>query len=166
MRVAHLAEWCRIPTSGARAVEPFRLDGMGLLAIPQLATDIPGQPAHMNVGDSDTELLLLRQTADGYEPFQTLPVPGGEDAEFFRIDDRAFLATASIRRGHGPYEFSTESTLYSWTGSRFAPFQAFPGFAAKQWRYFTVAGRHFLALAQGVALPGTESVNRPSLIFQ
>jgi hypothetical protein len=161
-----LVEWCRIPTSGARAVEPFRLDGMSLLAIPQLATDIPGQPAHMNGGDSDTELLLLRRTATGYEPFQTLPVPGGEDAEFFRIDGRAFLATASIRRGHGPYAFGTKSTLYSWTGSRFAPFQDFPGFAAKQWRHFTAAGRHFLALAQGAALPGTESVNRPSQIFQ
>ena len=138
----------------------------GLQAIPQLATDIPGQPAHLNAGDSDTELLLLRRTTDGYEPFQTLPVPGGEDAEFFRIDGRAFLATASIRRGHGPYEFAAESTLFSWTGSRFAPFQVFPGFAAKQWRHFTVAGRHFLALAQGVALPGTESVNRPSQIFQ
>jgi hypothetical protein len=166
MCAAHLAEWCRIPTSGARAVEPFRLDGMSLLAIPQLATDILGQPAQMNGGDSDTELLLLRQTIDGYEPFQTVPAPGGEDAEFFRIDDRAFLATASIRRGHGPYEFGTESTVYCWTGSRFAPFQAFPGFAAKQWRHFTLAGVHFLALAQGVALPGTESVNRPSQIFR
>jgi hypothetical protein len=166
MCAVRLTELSRIPTSGARAVEPFDLDAMSLLAIPQLAYDVAGQPPDMNGGDSDTDLLLLRRTAGGYEPFQTLPVPGGEDAEFFRIGDRAFLATASIRRGHGPYEFATESTVYSWTGARFEPFQSFPGFAAKQWRHFTVGDQHFLALAQGVALPATASMNQPSRIFR
>jgi hypothetical protein len=157
-----LTEWCRVPTSGARAVQPFEVDGLSLLAIPQLAYDLPGQPAAMNGGDSDTDLLLLRRTTEGYEPFQTLPVPGGEDAEFFRIDDRAFLATASIRDGNGPYRFDIESTVYEWNGSRFEPYQSFPGFAAKQWRHFTISGEHFLALAQGVAMPGS----RPSQIFR
>ena len=157
-----LTEWCRVPTSGARAVEPFEVDGLSLLAIPQLAYDLPGQPAAMNGGDSDTDLLLLRRTADGYEPFQTLPGPGGEDAEFFRIGGRAFLATASIRDGHGPYRFDIESIVYIWNGSRFEPYQSFPGFAAKQWRHFTVGGEHFLALAQGVAMPGS----LPSRIFR
>ena len=159
-----LTEWCRIPTSGARAVAPFELNGLSLLAIPQLAYDVPGQPAHMNGGDSDTEMLILRRTADGYEPFGSLPVPGGEDAEFFRIGDRAFLATASIRTGHGPYDYHTESTVYEWIGPGFLPFQRFPTFAAKQWRHFTVAGQHFLALAQGVATP--EGRNQPSRIFR
>ncbi|HYS38433.1 MAG TPA: hypothetical protein VEO01_22680 [Pseudonocardiaceae bacterium] len=162
----YLTEWSRIPTSGARAVEPFELNGLSLLAVPQLAYDIPGQPAHMNGGDSDTDLLVMRLTADGYEPFDKVPVPGGEDAEFFRIDGRAFLATASIRSGHDPYRFDVESMVHCWNGWRFEPFQPFPGFAAKQWRHFTVAGQHFLALAQGVALPGTESLSRPSRIFR
>jgi EPTP domain len=166
MCAARLVEWCRIPTSGARAVEPFELDGMSLLAIPQLAYDQPGQPANMNGGDSDTDLVILRRTGNGYEQFQSVPAPGGEDAEFFRIGDRAFLATASIRSGAGPYRFATDSTVYGWTGSKFEPFQVFPGFAAKQWRHFTVADQHFLALAQGVALPATEAVNRPSHIFR
>jgi hypothetical protein len=147
-------------------VEPFQLDGMSLLAVPQLAVDVPGQAANMNGGDSDVELLLLRGTGDGYERFQSLPVPGGEDAEFFRIGARAFLATASIRSGRGPYRFSVDSHLYLWNGSRFELFQSFPGYAAKQWRHFTVAGEHFLALAQGVALPDTEAENRPSRIFR
>ena len=99
MFASHLTEWSRIPTSGARAVEPFNLDGMSLIAIPQLAYDVPGQSADMNGGDSDTDMLLLRQTTNGYQPFQAVSVPGGEDAEFFRIGDRLFLATASIRSG-------------------------------------------------------------------
>jgi hypothetical protein len=164
MCAARLTEWRRIPTSGARAVEPFELDGLSLLAIPQLAYDVPGEPATMNGGDSDTELLILRRTADGYEPYQTLPAPGGEDAEFFRIGERAFLATASIRSSAD--EFDTTSTVYEWDGTGFVAFQRFPTFAAKQWRHFTIGDRHFLALAQGVAVPATAGRNRPSRIFR
>lgn len=103
MPSAHLTEIQSIATSGARGVEPFDLDGMHLLAIPQLAYDMPGTPADMNGGDSDTDLLLLKRGERGYEPFQRVPAPGGEDAEFFRIGDRAFLAVAGTRTGKGPY---------------------------------------------------------------
>ena len=160
-----LTEFQSLPTSGARAVEPFDLDGMSLLAIPQLAYDVPGTPADMNGGDSTTDLLLFQRGVHGYEPFQQIPLPGGEDAEFFRIGDRAFLAVASIRTGTGPYEFASTSRVLEWDGRSFAEFQEFESFAAKQWKYFTFAGRHFLALAQGVALPGREAENRPSAIF-
>ncbi|WP_326644989.1 hypothetical protein OG884_11830 [Streptosporangium sp. NBC_01755] len=158
----YLVESCRIRTSGARAVELFQVDGLSLLAIPQLAVDVPGQPPGMNVGDSDTELRVLRLTAEGFEPFQSLQVPGGEDAEFFRIGRRAFLATASIRRGQDPYAFGVDSQLYEWDGARFVPFQSVPGFAAKQWRHFTLADQHFLALAQGLPLAGSQ----PSRIYR
>lgn len=159
----HLTEFARVRTSGARAVEPFQLDGLSLLAVPQLAVDVPGSPADMNGGDSDTDLLLLRRNGNEYTPWQTLPAPGGEDAEFFRIGDRAFLAVASIRSGKGPYEYATDSRVFEWTGERFEPFQSFSGFAAKQWRHFEIDDRHFLALAQGVVFPDTP--NRPSEIF-
>ena len=56
-----LTEVQRIPTWGARAVEPVRVGGHDLLAIPQLAKDIPGGPPGMNGGDSDTDLLLLNR---------------------------------------------------------------------------------------------------------
>lgn len=162
-----LTEFAALPASGARAVEPFELDGVHLLAIPQLAYDSPGSPPGMNGGDSDTELLLLRRAEDSdvYEPFQTLPAPGGEDAEFFRIGSRAFLAVASIRSGKGPYRFTTDSVVFEWDGTRFNPFQSFEGFAAKQWRHFAIGERHFLALAQGVTAPGHEQENQPSRIY-
>ena len=35
--LTHLTETQSIATSGARAVEPFELDGMQLLGVPQLA---------------------------------------------------------------------------------------------------------------------------------
>ncbi|MTD59592.1 hypothetical protein GKO32_37240 [Amycolatopsis sp. RM579] len=139
---------------------------MHLLAIPQLAYDVPDTPANMNGGDSDTDLLLLRRGDNGYERWQSIPAPGGEDAEFFRIGDRAFLAVASIRTGSGPYRFATDSRVFEWNGSKFEGFQAFDGYAAKQWKHFRIDDEHFLALAQGVVLPGDDAENLPSRIYR
>ena len=161
-----LTEFCRIPTSGARAVEPFEVDGASWLAVPQLATDVPGTPADMNGGDSDTEVLLLRRAGSGYDVVAALDAPGGEDAEFFSIDGRRFLAVASIRSGAGPYDYTTPSRLFEWSGDKFLPYQTFPGYAAKQWRHLEVDGRHFLALAQGLARPGQDAASRPSEIHE
>jgi len=161
-----LSELQRIPTSGARAVEVFHVGGLDLLAIPQLARDVPGGPAGMNGGDSDTDLVLLRLADGRYEPFATLPGPGGEDAEFFTIGDRAFLAVASIRTGAGPYRYTTSSRIFEWIDGTFAEFQAVPSHAAKQWRHWTVGDRHFLGLAQGVEVPHVEGPNRPSMIYE
>ena len=118
-----LTELQRIPTSGARAVETFAVGGHELLAVPQLALDVPGEKAAMNGGDSDTELLLLRRVDERFVPFATLPASGGEDAEFFTIGDRSFLAVASIRSGSGPYRYAIESTIFVWQDEGFVPFQ-------------------------------------------
>jgi hypothetical protein len=164
--MAHLTEMSRAATSGARAVEPFRAGGLSLVAVPQLATDVPGAPPDMNGGDSDTSLLLLSWDGTDLREHQRLAAPGGEDAEFFRIGDRAFLAVASLRTGRGPYEFAVPSRIFEWLDGRFEPFQQVPTFAAKQMKAFTVGDRHFLALAQGVAPPGVQLPNRPSLILE
>ncbi|HEX4087231.1 MAG TPA: hypothetical protein VHZ33_00880 [Trebonia sp.] len=166
-----LTEVERVPTSGARAVEPVRVAGRDLLAIPQLAIDVPGTPPGMNGGDSDTELLLLDRDRGRLAPWATLPAPGGEDAEFFTIGDRAFLAVASIRSGAGPYQFATTSTIFEWQGDGFVPFQEVPTFAAKQWRHWQIRGRHFLGLAQGVILPPGQAgpdqgANRDSVVYE
>ena len=159
-----LAEVCRIATSGARGVTPFTIGGRDFLAIPQLSADAPDTPAGMNGGDSDTELLVLTRDGDGYAQYQRIPAPGGEDAEFFTIGAEIFLAVASIRTGRGPYDYATESVIHRWDGTRFQPFQQVPTYAAKQWRHFAIADRHFLALAQGVSLHPEH--NRPSVIFE
>ncbi|MGW6281252.1 hypothetical protein [Kribbella sp. NPDC055071] len=161
-----LTELQRIPTSGARAVEAIAIDGRQLLAIPQLAVDVPGTPAGMNAGDSNTELLVLQRQHGGYAPFATLRAPGGEDAEFFTIGARSFLAVACIRTGSGPYEYATESLIYAWNGDGFELFQAIPTFAAKQWKHWSIGQRHFLGLAQGLALPQFAGNNRDSIIFE
>jgi len=159
-----LTEVQRIPTSGARAVEPVRVGVHDLLAIPQLAKDIPGAPPGMNGGDSDAGLLLLTLAGGRFEPWATLPAPGGEDAEFFRVGDRSFLAVASIRTGAGPYEFAATSTIFEWRDGGFEPFQDVPTFAAKQWKHWRIGERHFLGLAQGVIRAGQD--NQDSVVYE
>lgn len=148
-----------IQTSGARAMSIFELDGHLTLAIPQLAEDKPGnEPARMNGGDSNTSLLLFRWTDRKFEPWQQLPLPGGEDAEYFEIDGRSFLATAGVRSGSGPYDHKTNVTIYEWKDGRFETFQLIPAFAAKNLSHFQMEQRHFLALSQGVT-PAADEAN-------
>ena len=162
-----LTEVQRLPTSGARAVEPFTWRGTLYLAVPQLAYDIAGQPPTMTGGDSDTELLIHRWQDGRFVEYQRLPVPGGEDAEFFEIGDRAFLATASLRSGAGPYRMAVDSVLYEWVDDGFVALQRFETLAAKQWKHVEIEGRHFLALAQGAQPPGSNPAdNLPSRIFE
>ena len=158
-----------LPTSGARAAAAFTIGNRQFLAIPQLAEDIPGAPRGMNLGNSDVQLIIYHMNKDyHFEECQRLPVPGGEDAEFFSIEGRHFLATASLRSGKGPYNLEDiVSVIFEWQDEKFIPFQTIPTFAAKQWRYFTFADRHFLALAQGVTVPGLQSKIPPeSVIFE
>ncbi len=159
--MALLTEIQRIPTTGARAVCAFALAGGHWLAIPQLAADAAGSPPGINGGSSDTEVLLLRDTPNGFVPAGTLPVGGGEDAEAFELDGRSFLAVASIRSGSGPYDFATRSPIFVSEGGGFVPFQSVDSFAAKQWRFFRAGGSTFLGLAQN--LP---SGDRSSLVLR
>ena len=157
----------RLATSGARAVLPYSIDGALYLAVPQMARDIPGQTPQMNLGDSDIDMPIYRWRDGRFEAHASLAVPGGEDAEFFRIGPDAYLATASIRTGSGPYELNAESRIFRWRDGAWAPFQNVPTFAAKQWKHFSFEGRHFLALAQGVAIEGAQPRHpRHSCIFE
>jgi hypothetical protein len=156
-----------LDTTGARAVECFVHQGARYLVIPQLAQDVAGQPALMTVGDSDIDALVYKWVDGQFRLVQTLPVPGGEDAEFFQIGQRAFLATASLRTGSGPYDLNSHSIVFEFKNGKFEAFQSFPTFAAKQWKHFHIGERHFIALAQGATIEGAEAKHSPvSTIYE
>jgi hypothetical protein len=162
-----LLEHQRLPTSGARAVLTYVIGGALYLAIPQLSKDVENTPAHMNGGDSDTGALMFKWSTGRFVEHGSLPLSGGEDIAYFQLGADQFLATAGVRSGHGPYDYNIEQTLFKWDGSRWQPYQTFPGFAAKQWHFLTLGGRAFLCLAQGVTLGHIEAKNpRSSRIFE
>ena len=155
-----------LDTQGARAAETFVHQGRRYLVIAQLASDMPGQPASMMLGNSDVDTLvyLWSEEAQGFTLHQRLPAHGGEDAEHWRLGDRLMLAVAHLRRGHDPYDLRTDSVIYEMRGDRFEPLQQLPTCAAKQFKHGQIEGRHFLALAQGVDLPGEPRA--ASLIYE
>ena len=162
-----LIEHQRLATSGARAVVPFVVGGTQYLIVPQLAVDVPGTPAHMNGGDSDTGAPIYRWQQSRWIADSVLPLSGGEDAEFFSLGDDSYLVTAGVRSGHGPYQYNIDQVLYKWSGGSWAPIQTFAAFAAKQWHFFRVGHRAFLALAQGVTLDHIQATNpRTSRIYE
>ena len=162
-----LVEHQRLPTSGARAVRPFMVGGAQYLIVPQLSADIPGEPAHMNAGDSDTGAPIYRWEHDRFVEDERLPLSGGEDAEFFMLEGDSYLITAGVRSGRGPYRYNIDQVLYRRANGSWVPAQTFASFAAKQWRYFRVGHRSFLALAQGLTLGHIEATNpRTSRIYE
>ncbi|HET6187321.1 MAG TPA: hypothetical protein VFE59_09990 [Trebonia sp.] len=112
---------------------------------------------------------VQRIPTSGAGAAEPVPVAGfdllAEDAEFFTIGDRSFLAVASIRAGAGPYDFHTTSWVFEWRGGRFLPFQDLPTFAAKRWKHWKATGRHFRGLAQRVSAPGVEG-NQESVVCE
>ena len=161
-----LSEHQRLPTSGARAVATFVSGGVLYLAVPQLSSDLPDTPVHMNGGDSDIGAPIYRWQDGRFVEDSVLPLSGGEDIEVFTLGGEQYLAAAGIRRGRGPYEYNIDQVLYRRVGAEWQPAQHFPGFAAKQWHFFEAGGRAFLALAQGVTLGHVPASNpRQSRIF-
>ena len=157
----------RLPTSGARTAQPFRLDGDLYLAVPQLAVDSGQSVANMNGGDSDIDMIVYRWTDGRFVEHERLAVSGGEDALVFAVGGETLLATASVRSGGGPYDLNTPSHIFRRAAGVWRPFQDIDTFAAKQWHHFMIGKRHFLALAQGVTVPtAVPRVPRESRIYE
>lgn len=164
---AHLVEHQRLATSGARGMSTFVVSGERYLIVPQLARDLPNAQAHMNGGDSDIGAPIFRWKGGKFVDDGVLPLSGGEDVLYFKFGAGEFLVTAGIRAGSGPFNYNIEQVLYKRTGGKWQPFQTFPAFAAKQWHFFQIGSRAFLALAQGVTLGHIEAKNpRQSRIFE
>ena len=86
--------------------------------LPNWRGTFPVAPAQMNGGDSNVDALVYRWKEGGFVEHQRLCVAGGEDVEFFKIADRAFLATASLLTGADPYALKAHSMLFEfgqWT---------------------------------------------------
>ena len=163
----YLVEHQRLPTSGARGMSTFVVSSQRYLIIPQLARDLPDTPAHMNGGDSDVGAPMYRWEGNKFVDDGVLPLSGGEDVLFFEFEAGQFLITAGIRSGHGPFNYNIDQVLYKRAGTKWESFQTFPAFAAKQWHFFQIGSRAFLALAQGVTLGHIEARNpRESRIYE
>ncbi|WP_298624650.1 hypothetical protein [uncultured Legionella sp.] len=146
-----------LDTTGARELTPFTINNEYFIAVAQLARDIPGTPPNMNGGDADVDVLIYKINHGKHVIHQRIPGHGNESTAFFTIGNDAYLAVASVHSGpKAPFNHHTYSMLYKWDGQFFYPVQQFYSYAAKQWHFFSIGTRHFLALAEGVKLPDGE----------
>lgn len=157
-----------LQTSGARDIKPFTLNGKKYIAVAQLASDVKGLPPNMNGGNADVPVVIYQWQNGQYSEYQRIPSHGNEGAEFFTIGKRSFLAVASIESGpKPPFNLHTYSMIYEWDGKRFYPFQQFYSYAAKNWKYFSIGDRHFIALAMGVVPPGSDApADTDSILYE
>jgi hypothetical protein len=144
----------RLATSGARGAHVFRAGDRLHLVVPQLAEDVPGRPADMQGGNADVDALLYRWEEGRFAEHDRLPSPSAEDALSFRSGGTTYLAFANLRTGKGPYETDVDSLIYREDGGKWIVDETLPTFGAKQWHHFSIDGREFLALAQGLVIPG------------
>lgn len=158
----------RLATSGARSAHVFRTDRGLHLVVPQLAEDVPGRAPDMNGGNADVDALLYRWEEGRFVEVDRLPCPSGEDALSFRSGGRNYLAFANLRTGKGPYETDVNSLIYREDeDGEWVVDETLPTFGAKQWHHFSIDGREFLALAQGLTMPGlTPKGHGRSVVFE
>jgi hypothetical protein len=77
-----------------------------------------------------------------------------------------YLAICSVASGlQAPYNNHTTQFLYRWDGKSFKVMQTFKGYASKSWTHFEMQGKHYLALANGVQLPGHPKQDTRSYVF-
>ncbi|UJW32017.1 hypothetical protein L3Q67_43855 [Saccharothrix sp. AJ9571] len=159
----------RLATSGARGAHVFRVGDELHLVVPQLAEDVPGRAADMQGGNADVDALLYRWEDGRFAEHDRLPSPSAEDALSFRSGGKTYLAFANLRTGKGPYETDVDSLIYREEDGKWILDEALPTFGAKQWHHFSIDDREFLALAQGLVIPGltlTHQGHGRSVIFE
>lgn len=146
----------RLETTGARCAHIFELDDGLHLAVAQLAKDVPGRPAHMNMGNPDVDAVLYDWKDGNFVERSKLVSPSGEDALYFQSGGVNYLGFANLCTGSEPIEFNASSRIYREAGGEWVLDEEIPAFGAKQLHFFSIGDREFLALAQGMLIPGTK----------
>ena len=76
---------------------------------------------------------------------QRIPTNGALDWEHFTIDGAHYLAVANYRNGDN---YNSDSVVYvRGVNGQFEEFQRIPTSGAYDWKYFTIDGAHYLAVA-------------------
>lgn len=154
-----------LDTSGAYELTPFTINDETYIAVAQAAQDIDRSPAQLSGGNSDVDVIIYKNRNEQFFAYQRIPGHGNEGATFFTIGTNAYLVIASNKSGpHAPFNYQTYSMLYRWDGQYFYPVQQFFTQGARQWHYFNLGDRHFLALAQGMGKAQNQDNN--SMIYE
>lgn len=145
-------EFQSIPTKGARDWRFFTIGNDSFLAV---ANNFNGQTPNI-------DSKIYRWDGTKFVEFQAIPTNWATQWEFFTIADDSFLAVANNNMGGGVFDI--DSKIYRWDGTKFAEFQAIPTHGASGWKFFTIGGDCYLAVANNRS--GTANFIIDSMIYK
>lgn len=143
----------RLETSAARCAHVFTVGETLYLAVAQLFADVPGRPPNMNNGNPDVDAILYAWKGGKFVEHQRFRCPAGEDALHFRSGGADYLAFARMATPGNPPDFNAVSPVYREEKGEWVLDEEIPSFGCKQLHHFSIEGREFLALAQGLLFP-------------
>lgn len=127
----------QIPTTGVSDVKSFWIGSDHFLVFASYYGDIAGHEAESVVFEIKNGQFIKNQT---------LAARGGYYIEHFIIDREHYLAIAN--REDGVTGWKLNSIIYKWSRHRFEVFQMFPTNGGSGFKYFTIDGEHYLAVAE------------------
>ena len=140
-----------IPTAGARHWTFFSIGNQSFLA---LANQY-----------AQSQIFVFNASTNLFSPFQSIPTLAAVDWTYFVMGGQSFLA---VSNNCAPFNSSTtnysvDSQIFRFDGSRFILFQSITTFGANGWKYFSVNNHSYLVVAN--QFNGT-SYNINSVIYR
>ncbi|XP_027052515.1 thrombospondin-type laminin G domain and EAR repeat-containing protein-like [Pocillopora damicornis] len=126
-----------IPTTGVSDVKSFWIGNDQFLVFASYYGDNAGHEA---------ESLVFEIKNGQFIKNQTLAARGGYYIEHFMIDKEHYMAIAN--REDSVTGWKLNSIIYKWSRHRFEVFQMFPTNGGSGFKFFTIDGDHYLAVAE------------------
>lgn len=126
-----------IPTTGVSDVKSFWIGNDQFLVFASYYGDNAGHEAESVVFEIKNGQFIKNQT---------LAARGGYYIEHFTIDKEHYMAIAN--REDSVTGWKLNSIIYKWSRHRFEVFQMFPTNGGSGFKFFTIDGDHYLAVAE------------------
>jgi len=133
-RLHHFQKYQDLPTSAARDVEQFSINGSLFLAFANRKSngDSYGRNTH-------SVIYKMNDSTGTFSHYQTMVTSGAQDIEYFTISDKYYFAVA--------YHYIQHSVIYQWNGRhRFDVLQNIPTNYATSFNFFEIGQELFLAV--------------------
>ena len=128
-------EFQAISTNGASGLKFFTIDGEHYLAV-----------SEYNDGSTTSiDSSVYKWKQGRFVKYQNIPTDGAKACDSTVIANETFLVYANYY--HSQKKYSTESSVYKWSGGHFLKFQSIQTQGAYSAKFFSINGHIFLAFA-------------------
>ncbi len=123
-----------IPTTGARDLESFQIDGKTYLAVANMESN----------STNNVNSKIYKWNGSAFTEFQAIPTNGANGWEAFTLNGENYIAVANYHNGS---THIVDSKIYKWNGTQFVEFQSILTNSGRDWEYFEIDTDKYLAIA-------------------